>query len=120
MTSTHTRDGRKRLPFTVGNVLVILISVITSGFAATILSDTLRIRWHVGPYEHWGPEVVPAEFVLISFPVLIGCIYVASLVIDRSTTTPPRSELLEIVVLVTLVSLLIMQLVILALNVVIR
>lgn len=49
-----------------------------SAVAYGYLADTIRIRWTVGTYQHYGPEYVPTLAVLVVFPVAVAGLYAGS------------------------------------------
>lgn len=79
MATTQVTSGR--LPINIGTItglFVAILSAIASFVGYALLPETLRIRWHYGTYEHWGPEVIATAPALVVFPIVIGSIVLIS------------------------------------------
>lgn len=68
---------RARPSALIGGVLV-LVSIALSAVSYGYLADTIRIRWTIGTYQHYGPEYVSTLAVLVVFPVAVSGLYAGS------------------------------------------
>lgn len=100
------------LGVTIGSLLLSLT-------AWRVLSGDIRIRWHVGTYDHWGPETVSSEIVLLAFPLLILLGYGASRFVPRLVPAVRANGEYELSVLLCLSSVFLVQALVVGLNVVI-
>lgn len=76
MSDTTAASGSRLRPTSVGGVLIVLASVVTSVAAVRPLGDRIRIRWTVGEHYHLGPEHAPTVAALVAFPIAVACTYV--------------------------------------------
>lgn len=65
-------------PTALGGLGIVLSSVVSSIVAYGQLSETVRIRWTVGPSVHYGPEHAPTVIVLTAFPVVLVGLYLGT------------------------------------------
>lgn len=63
-------------PTAFGGILLVLSSIVVSATAYGMLASSIRIRWTVGTYYHYGPEYAPTMVVLASFPTLLAVLFV--------------------------------------------
>jgi len=98
--------------------MIAITSVASSLFASPLLPDQVRIRWHVGTYEQWGPQYVSAELALVTFPALILVGYLGSRSLKGSISKSLDMDLYEVAVFLSLGTLLCVQLLVIGLNVV--
>ncbi|WP_254525337.1 hypothetical protein [Natrinema caseinilyticum] len=69
-------DGGRLRPTAGGGLLVVLASIAVSLASATVLGDSVRIRWSVGTY--YGPEYAPTPLALAAFPAFVALTYLGS------------------------------------------
>lgn len=121
--ATTAANGTTISPRTAarGDIGIVLLSIALSVFGAAVLPATMRIRWHIGTYEHWGPERIAAEPVLIAFPVVVVVGYIVSRAIARHLRSAARNTrmLYEVLVLIGLSTVVLMQALLIGLNLVV-
>lgn len=107
-----------------GGLALVVASVALSAASYAPLADTVRIRWTVGAYRHYGPEHAPALVVLAAFPALAAILYVGARRLETDLERTDRIDdreafglVYEIGVLVTLGTLVVGQLLVVVLNV---
>ena len=103
----------------VGSLFVAIGGVVASLLAAGSLPNSLRIRWHVGANEHWGPAVVPTDLAMAFVPTILVIGYVESRVLGRFVEDRHRWAY-EFAVLASLAGFASLQLLLIGLNLVIR
>ena len=106
-------------PITLASVGTVLTSIVASLVAFIVLTDTIRIRWYVGEYEHWGPKYIAAEPLLLLFPTAVGFGYLVTRVFRHQLQDKKVTQAYDLAVLFGLVGLLSIQLLVIILNVVI-
>lgn len=74
---TITTIDRAR-PTALGGLGIVFTSVVSSIVAYAPLGETVRIRWTIGTYQHYGPEHAPTALVLTVFPVVLTGVYLAA------------------------------------------
>lgn len=75
--TAHTQNGRMR-PLSLGGFGILIASIALSVVSYAPLADTIRIRWAIGTYQHYGPEHVSMLPVLLAFPVVLTVLYVGA------------------------------------------
>lgn len=117
---THfNRSPSLARPLPVGGVVLVSLSIVVSALSYNALPASVRIRWHVGG-TYYGPEYAPALAVVVGFPVVLGILLAGSHWLetyfkefDEVDTIRP---VYEWCVLLTLTTIVLVQLVIVALN----
>ncbi|MFA9417190.1 hypothetical protein [Natrinema sp. HArc-T2] len=114
--------GDRLRPTAGGGLLVVLASVAVSLAAAPALGDSVRIRWSIGTY--YGPEYAPTPLALAAFPAIIAVIYVGFWAVrvglERTGAFDATDDLVrsvyELCALVTLLTLVVVQVLFVAAN----
>ncbi|MFP9193935.1 hypothetical protein ACLI4Q_20230 [Natrialbaceae archaeon A-CW1-1] len=123
--AAHTAtENAVRVPSTtLGGLVIVLTSIVLSIASYSHLENTVRIRWTVGTYQHYGPEFISTLLVLVAFPVTVASLYVGArwlkVYLERSDASDDVEEfcaIYDICVLVTLGTVVVGQLVIIGLN----
>lgn len=119
--TTDSRVPRRLRPTAAGGLLIVLASVATSLVAAGSLPERVRVRWSVDPSYHVGPEYAPALAVLVAAPVAVATLYAGSRWfrgwLERTETDfGDVSALYEAAVLGLLATLVIVQIALVAAN----
>lgn len=79
MSENTTGAGIERTqPTSLGGSVIVIISIVLSTISYGPLADTIRIRWTIGTYQHYGPESVTTLPVLVAFPVLVAGLYIGA------------------------------------------
>lgn len=120
---TATENSIRAPSTTLGGLVIVLTSVVLSIVSYRPLEDTVRIRWTVGTYQHYGPEYVSTLLVLVAFPVIVAGIYVGARWLkaylarsDESDDVEGFYAIYDVCVLLTLGTVVAGQLVIIGLN----
>lgn len=77
-TNTVPAVTSRMRPSSLGEAALVLASVALSVMSYGPLENTVRIRWTVGTYQHYGPEYIATLPVLVAFPVLVVVLYIWS------------------------------------------
>lgn len=72
---TATSRLPQACPSTLGGIVLVLVSIALSAISYGYLAETVRIRWTIGTYQHYGPEYVSTLAALIVFPVAVAGLY---------------------------------------------
>lgn len=106
-------------PTATGGLLLVATSALLSLLAWQPLGETVRIRWSVGTY--YGPEYAPAALVLAVFPIAAAVAYGGFALLARALDGTEEFEetrwAYELSVLATLGLMLLVQLLLVAANV---
>ena len=62
----------------LGGLVIVLASTVMSIISYGQLAETVRIRWTIGTYQHYGPEHVSTLFALMTFQVIITGLYIGT------------------------------------------
>lgn len=73
-TTANTKPVRDRLS-SLGGLVIVVTSSVLSAVSYGPLPDSVRIRWTIGTYHHYGPEYAPTLAVLVMLPVLVAGLY---------------------------------------------
>lgn len=123
--SEHTTTDRSRRarPSSLGGLVLVIASIVLSAVSYGSLAESIRIRWSIGTYQHYGPEYVSATVVLVLFPALTAGLYVGArrlrAYVERAGHVEKIDEfraVYDICVLLTLGMVLAVQLAIIILN----
>ena len=82
--NTITAAGKWTPPSSLFGVIPVLASIALSIASYGHLGETVRIRWTVGSYYHYGPEYASTLGVLVAFPVVVAALSVGAYWIERS------------------------------------
>ncbi|USZ70432.1 hypothetical protein [Natronosalvus halobius] len=124
MAAHAATENAVRVPSTtLGGLVIVLTSVVLSIVSYSHLENTVRIRWTVGTYQHYGPEYISTLLVLVAFPVTVASLYVGARWLkaylersDASDDIEGFCTIYDICVLVTLGTVVVGQFVIIGLN----
>ena len=124
MAANIATENPVRAPSTTfGGLVIALTSAVLSIVSYSHLESTVRIRWTVGTYQHYGPEYISTLLVLVAFPVIVASIYIGArwlkAYLERSGEIDDAEEfytIYDICTLVTLGTVVAGQLVIIGLN----
>ena len=103
----------------LGGLGVVFVSLLLSRLAATELPAEIRIRWHLGTYEQWGPATVPVEIVTIVLPGMMVLGLILSQVTSRYVRSNEGRLALDLTAICTLIAMLFVQSLLIGLNLVI-
>ena len=79
MAAKNTSVTTERMrPSSLGGIVLVLASIGVSIVSYGALGDTIRIRWTVGTYHHYGPEYVSTLPALLVFPVTVALLYICA------------------------------------------
>ncbi|MFC4437598.1 MULTISPECIES: hypothetical protein [Natrialbaceae] len=108
---------------TLGGLVIALVSVVLSIVSYSHLADTVRIRWTVGTFQHYGPEHISTLPMLVAFPAIVAGLYVGSRWLETHLERPGEIDdfdefhaIYDICVLLILGTVVAGQLVIIVLN----
>lgn len=105
-------------PTSLGGLAVVLASALVSLASYGPLGARLRVRWSVG--YHYGPEYAPTPAVLVAFPVAVAVLYAGSRLLARRLERTGEFDdgriYYEAAVLATLLAVGLVQVALLAVN----
>lgn len=120
---TATENSVRTPSTTLSGLVIVLTSAILSIVSYSHLESTVRIRWTVGTYYHYGAEYISTLLVLVTFPMIVAGLYIGArwlkAYLKRSAESDDVEEffaIYDICVLVTLGTVVAGQLVIIGLN----
>jgi len=120
MTIRHASSRRTRLnDTTISGLGIILGSLILGLFTSARLPEDIRIRWHVGTYEHWGPALVSGDLLAVALPGFLFVTFVTSRLFSRHIKSQEGQRAFDPVVLAIMGGILFVQALLIGLNLVI-
>ena len=93
--NTITATSRWIRPSSLCGSIAVIVSIALSIVSYGHLGGTVRIRWTVGSYHHYGPEYVSTLGVLVAFPVILTALSLGAYWIERSVQRSADIEAVE-------------------------
>ena len=120
MTTTDGSFTRTALNATrLSGVALVFSSLMLSLFAAATLPGDIRIRWHVGTYEHWGPATASSKIVTVAIPGALLLAYIVLRLSSRYVRSDEGRFIFDLVVVFSMAAIVFVQVLLIGLNLVI-